>query len=89
MYAFVLSPGGLIYNITDVEDLYNWTVEHFDEHPLFARLSDDDLVWIISISIFLILFLFLVVVVVVIAVVVVAVVVFVCCCCFCCSCVVV
>lgn len=40
-YAYVLKPGGVIYTITDVEDLHNWMVEHLDEHPLFERLSKD------------------------------------------------
>ncbi|KAK6198903.1 putative methyltransferase-domain-containing protein [Scheffersomyces amazonensis] len=40
-YAFVLKEGGVIYTITDVEDLHNWMVQHLDEHPLFERLSKD------------------------------------------------
>lgn len=39
-YAFVLRPGGMIYTITDVEDLYNWMTRHFDAHPLFQRTGD-------------------------------------------------
>ncbi|CEO94681.1 tRNA (guanine-N(7)-)-methyltransferase [Plasmodiophora brassicae] len=39
-YAYVLQVGGLIYNVTDVEDLFNWTVTHFEAHPLFERLSE-------------------------------------------------
>lgn len=30
--------------MTDVKDLHDWMVEHFEDHPLFQRLSDDDLV---------------------------------------------
>jgi tRNA (guanine-N7-)-methyltransferase len=29
-YAFVLRPGGLLYTITDVEELHRWMVAHFD-----------------------------------------------------------
>lgn len=36
-YAFVLKEGGIIYTITDVEDLHLWMVKHLDEHPLFER----------------------------------------------------
>lgn len=43
-YAYVLKVGGLAYNITDVEGLYTWTVEHFDAHPLFERVSEEELV---------------------------------------------
>ena len=38
-YAFVLSPGGIVYTITDVEALHEWMVEHFDAHPSFERVS--------------------------------------------------
>ncbi|EGW35568.1 uncharacterized protein SPAPADRAFT_48549 [Spathaspora passalidarum NRRL Y-27907] len=40
-YAYVLKEGGVIYTITDVEDLHNWMVQHLDEHPLFERLSKE------------------------------------------------
>lgn len=40
-YAYVLKEGGIIYTITDVEDLHNWMVKHLDEHPLFERLSKE------------------------------------------------
>lgn len=43
-YAYVLSKGALVYTITDVEDLHNWFVKHFDEHPLYQRVQDEDLV---------------------------------------------
>lgn len=29
-YAYVLRPGGLLYTITDVEDLHRWIVAHFE-----------------------------------------------------------
>jgi tRNA (guanine-N7-)-methyltransferase len=41
-YAYVLRPGGVVYTITDVEDLHNWMVEHFDAHPSFGRLPEDE-----------------------------------------------
>ncbi|RCK62889.1 tRNA (guanine-N(7)-)-methyltransferase [Candida viswanathii] len=40
-YAYVLKEGGIVYTITDVEDLHNWMVKHLDEHPLFERLPKD------------------------------------------------
>ncbi|KAK4981690.1 tRNA (guanine-N(7)-)-methyltransferase (tRNA(m7G46)-methyltransferase) [Elasticomyces elasticus] len=40
-YAYVLRPGGIVYTITDVEDLHDWMVEHFDAHPSFARVSEE------------------------------------------------
>lgn len=42
-YAYVLSEGGIIYTITDVKDLHDWMVMHFEEHPLFERISDEEL----------------------------------------------
>ncbi|CAD6197213.1 unnamed protein product [Caenorhabditis auriculariae] len=42
-YAYVLRPGGLIYTITDVKDLHDWMVKHLSEHPLFERLTDEEL----------------------------------------------
>lgn len=43
-YAFVLSPRAKLYTITDVKELHEWHVEHCDKHPLFERLSDEELV---------------------------------------------
>lgn len=40
-YAYVLKEGGIIYTITDVEDLHNWMVTHLEQHPLFERLSKE------------------------------------------------
>ncbi|KAF3480250.1 tRNA (guanine-N(7)-)-methyltransferase [Arthroderma uncinatum] len=37
-YAYVLRPGGMLYTITDVEDLHLWMVSHFD-----SKGSDNDL----------------------------------------------
>ncbi|KAL8969778.1 MAG: hypothetical protein Q9183_001831 [Haloplaca sp. 2 TL-2023] len=38
-YAFVMKPRGLVYTITDVEDLHKWMVLHFEEHPSFERMG--------------------------------------------------
>lgn len=40
-YAYALRPGGIAYTITDVEDLHNWMVEHFEAHPSFERISEE------------------------------------------------
>ncbi|CAI5759225.1 unnamed protein product [Candida verbasci] len=40
-YAYILKEGGVIYTITDVEDLHLWMVKHLDSHPLFERLSKE------------------------------------------------
>ncbi|KAJ1957332.1 tRNA (guanine-N(7)-)-methyltransferase (tRNA(m7G46)-methyltransferase), partial [Dipsacomyces acuminosporus] len=42
-YAYVLRPGGIIYMITDVKDLYDWNVKHLDAHELFERIPDEEL----------------------------------------------
>lgn len=43
-YAFFLDPKiGIAYTITDVKDLHDWMVQHFDSHPLFERMSDAEL----------------------------------------------
>mmetsp|Transcript_4545 Transcript_4545/g.7798 ORF Transcript_4545/g.7798 Transcript_4545/m.7798 type:complete len:282 (-) Transcript_4545:336-1181(-) len=42
-YAYLLRDNGLIYNITDVKDLYEWTTDQFDKHPLFERLTEQEL----------------------------------------------
>ena len=33
---------GLVYIITDVEDLFEWMTKHLEAHPLFERLSDEE-----------------------------------------------
>ncbi|XP_025934056.1 tRNA (guanine-N(7)-)-methyltransferase isoform X2 [Apteryx rowi] len=48
-YGYVLRLGGLVYTITDVEEVHEWIVKHFSNHPLFeevplAELSDDPVV---------------------------------------------
>jgi len=41
-YAYVVRPGGIIYTITDVEDLHNWMVSHFMAHPSFDRVPEEE-----------------------------------------------
>ncbi|KAL0478925.1 hypothetical protein AKO1_007818 [Acrasis kona] len=43
-YAYILSPGGMIYTITDVQELGEWMQKHLDEHPLFDRVPEGELV---------------------------------------------
>ncbi|OBA27143.1 hypothetical protein HANVADRAFT_55855 [Hanseniaspora valbyensis NRRL Y-1626] len=40
-YAHCLKEGGIIYTITDVEDLHIWMRTHLEEHPLFERLDEE------------------------------------------------
>ncbi|KAG7194616.1 tRNA (guanine-N(7)-)-methyltransferase (tRNA(m7G46)-methyltransferase) [Scheffersomyces spartinae] len=40
-YAYVLREGGIVYTITDVEDLHLWMVKHLEAHPMFERLSKE------------------------------------------------
>jgi len=43
-YAYVLKEDvGKIYIATDVEDLFEWMTGHLSKHPLFARLSEEDM----------------------------------------------
>jgi tRNA (guanine-N7-)-methyltransferase len=42
-YAYVLRPGGMVYTITDVEDLHEWMVRHFEEHDSFKRVQVEDM----------------------------------------------
>lgn len=41
-YAYVMQPGGIIYTITDVEDLHNWILNHFNAHPSFDRVPETE-----------------------------------------------
>ncbi|CAM1506488.1 Fc.00g061290.m01.CDS01 [Cosmosporella sp. VM-42] len=41
-YAYSLRLGGIVYTITDVEDLHLWMVQHLDAHPAFERVSKED-----------------------------------------------
>lgn len=43
-YAYVLAEGGIVYTITDVRDLHEWIVQHFEEHSLFERIPQAELV---------------------------------------------
>ncbi|XP_069509457.1 tRNA (guanine-N(7)-)-methyltransferase [Ambystoma mexicanum] len=48
-YGYVLRVGGLVYTITDVEEVHEWMAKHFKEHPLFEQvplgeLKDDVIV---------------------------------------------
>lgn len=40
-YAYIVRPGGIVYTITDVEDLHNWMVDHFNKHSSFERVSEE------------------------------------------------
>eukprot|EP01104_Vermistella_antarctica_P000681 TRINITY_DN10815_c0_g1_i1.p1 TRINITY_DN10815_c0_g1~~TRINITY_DN10815_c0_g1_i1.p1 ORF type:complete len:336 (-),score=67.13 TRINITY_DN10815_c0_g1_i1:10-1017(-) len=42
-YAYLLCDGGLLYTCTDVKDLYDWMDTHIDAHPLFEKLSQEEL----------------------------------------------
>ncbi len=42
-YAYFLDHGGLLYTITDVEELGQWMQRHLDAHPLFVRLTEEEL----------------------------------------------
>lgn len=42
-YAYVLKPGGLLYTVTDVEELAAWMRNKLDAHPLFERVPEDEL----------------------------------------------
>lgn len=41
-YAYVLKPGGIVYTITDVEDLHKWMVGHLEKHPSFERIGEEE-----------------------------------------------
>lgn len=42
-YAYILKPGGLLYTITDVPDLHTWMMSHLTPHPLFHRLTQEEI----------------------------------------------
>ncbi|XP_076841036.1 tRNA (guanine-N(7)-)-methyltransferase isoform X2 [Brachyhypopomus gauderio] len=42
-YAYILRIGGLVYTNTDVEEVHLWMLTHFTKHPLFSRVSEDEL----------------------------------------------
>lgn len=41
-YAYVMAPGGDVYVLTDVRELFRWMTRHLAAHPLFRRLDDAD-----------------------------------------------
>jgi len=41
-YAHVVRPGGIVYTITDVPDLHQWMVDHFEAHPSFERVNEEE-----------------------------------------------
>jgi len=43
IYAYIMAEGALLYTITDVLDLYEWTVLHLSNHPLFERVPLESL----------------------------------------------
>ncbi|PFH32414.1 tRNA -methyltransferase family protein [Besnoitia besnoiti] len=43
LYAYVLQPGGLLYTVTDVEDLHRWMRKSCLLHPLFEEVPLTDL----------------------------------------------
>lgn len=38
----MMRPGGIVYTITDVEDLHNWMVQHLEAHPAFERVGEEE-----------------------------------------------
>ncbi|CAH0381904.1 unnamed protein product [Bemisia tabaci] len=42
-YAYALKEGGIVYTITDIPMLHSWIDSHFTEHPLFQKLTEEEL----------------------------------------------
>nr|GLL39399.1 tRNA (guanine-N(7)-)-methyltransferase [Ipomoea trifida] len=42
-YAYALAVGGIIYTITDVDELGEWMKSCLEDHPLFEALSNEEL----------------------------------------------
>lgn len=42
-YAYVLRVGGIVYTITDVQDLHLWMLTHLSQFPLFEYVDPDTL----------------------------------------------
>ncbi|CAN0859982.1 tRNA (guanine-N(7)-)-methyltransferase [Linum grandiflorum] len=42
-YAYVVQVGGIIYTITDVEELGEWMKACLEQHPLFEPLAEEEL----------------------------------------------
>ena len=43
-YAYAIRENGMLYTITDVEELHKWMVHHREAHPLFVRIPNEELV---------------------------------------------
>ncbi len=42
-YAYCLKEGGLVYEVTDVKDLHEWNVSKLEQHPLFEKLTEEEM----------------------------------------------
>jgi tRNA (guanine-N7-)-methyltransferase len=42
-YAYALHNGGLLYTITDVEELGSWMADKISAHPCFRQLNSDEI----------------------------------------------
>ncbi|KAM0038343.1 putative tRNA (guanine(46)-N(7))-methyltransferase [Helianthus debilis subsp. tardiflorus] len=42
-YAYVIKPGGIIYTITDAEELGGWMKSCLENHPMFESLTEEEL----------------------------------------------
>ncbi|EFJ24170.1 hypothetical protein SELMODRAFT_101998 [Selaginella moellendorffii] len=38
-YAYVMAEGGILYTVTDVQELGEWMKSNLDAHPLFERIN--------------------------------------------------
>ena len=43
VYSYLLKPGGILYTVTDVEQLYIWQRDRCDADPAFQKLSEEEL----------------------------------------------
>lgn len=41
-YAYVLAENAIVYTVTDVEDLHLWMKQHFEDHPLFEPITEEE-----------------------------------------------
>uniref|UniRef100_A0A336KKV0 tRNA (guanine-N(7)-)-methyltransferase n=1 Tax=Culicoides sonorensis TaxID=179676 RepID=A0A336KKV0_CULSO len=42
-YAYCLTSGGRLYTVTDVKDLHDWMCLHIEAHPLFVKLTQEEM----------------------------------------------
>lgn len=42
-YCHCLKPGGRIYTITDVKELFEWTNRHFEDNSQLRRFGDEEM----------------------------------------------